>query len=296
MEQTMLFIYNPRAGKEKIKGKLSGILDIFAKAGYEMTVYPTKERGDARNIMANCKKQYDLVVCSGGDGTLDEVVTGMMQSDFKAPIGYIPAGSTNDFGGSLSLPKNMLHAAQIITEGQNFACDVGTFNQDVFVYIAAFGIFTEVSYGTEQDIKNMLGHMAYLLEGMKSIPNIRSYHMKIAYEDKVIEDDFIFGMITNSASVGGFKRIAGKHVKLDDGVFEVTLIKCPKNPMELNNIIVSLLNRDIDTNAMYYFKASSLTLESPEEVAWTLDGEFGGVHEKVTIENKCQAIEFRVAE
>ncbi|MCM1185589.1 MAG: YegS/Rv2252/BmrU family lipid kinase [Lachnoclostridium sp.] len=295
MERTMLFIYNPRAGKEKIKGKLAQILDIFAKAGYEMTVYPTLQSGDAKRIVADCKKQYDLVVCSGGDGTLDEVVTGMMQSAFKAPIGYIPAGSTNDFGGSLSLPKNMVRAAEIAVGGSNFACDVGTFNNDVFVYIAAFGIFTEVSYGTEQEIKNMIGHMAYLLEGMRSIPNIRSYHMKISYEDQVIEDDFIFGMITNSASVGGFKRITGKHVKLDDGVFEVTLIKSPKNPMELNNIIVSLLNRDIDSDAMYCFKTSALTLESPEEeVAWTLDGEFGGSHEKVVIENQCKAIEFRV--
>lgn len=296
MEKTMLFIYNPRAGKEKIKGKLSEILDIFAKAGYEMTVYPTQERGDAKNIVADCKRQYDMVVCSGGDGTLDEVVTGMMQSEWKAPIGYIPAGSTNDFGGSLSLPKNMLRAAQIAVSGKNFACDVGAFNQDVFVYIAAFGIFTEVSYGTEQEIKNMIGHMAYLLEGMRSIPNIRSYHMKITYEDKVIEDDFIFGMITNSASVGGFKRITGKHVKLDDGVFEITLIKSPKNPIELNNIIVSLLNRDIDTDAMYCFKASGLTLESLEEVAWTLDGEFGGAHQKVVIENRCKAIDLRVAD
>ncbi len=294
MLQTMLFVYNPKAGKEKIKGKLADILDVFAKAGYEVTVYPTQESGDAKRILADCRKPYDLVVCSGGDGTLDEVVSGMMQSPFKAPIGYIPAGSTNDFGGSLSLPKNMVRAAGIAAGGRDFACDIGTFNEDFFVYIAAFGIFTEVSYETGQDAKNVLGHMAYLLEGMKSIPNIRSYYMKITYEDKVIEGDFLFGMITNSASVGGFKRLTGRHVRLDDGVFEVTLMKSPKNPIELNALMVSLLSRDIDTDAMYCFKTSSLTLESQEPVAWTLDGEFGGIHENVSIRNQCRAMKFRV--
>ncbi len=289
----MLFIYNPRAGKTQIRNKLSDILEIFAKAGYEITVYPTQKREDALELVQNRSGDYNLVVCSGGDGTLDEVVTGMMRSGFSTPIGYIPAGSTNDFGGSLRLPKNMVKAAQAIVEGGNFACDVGAFNQDIFVYIAAFGLFTEVSYETAQDMKNMLGHMAYLLEGMKKLSNIRSYSMKVIYEDVVIEDDFIFGMITNSLSVGGFKNITGKNVMLDDGVFEVTLIKRPKNPVELNNIVVSLLNRDIDTNAMYCFRTSKLVLEAAEELAWTRDGEFGGVHKTVTIENLRRAVEIR---
>ena len=292
----MLFVYNPKAGKAQIKNKLLDILNIFAAAGYEMTVCPTQKRGDAIQIVQSRKKGYDLVVCSGGDGTLDEVVTGMMKSRFRTPIGYIPAGSTNDFGGSLSLPKNMQKAAKIIVDGCNFACDVGAFNKDVFVYIAAFGLFTEVSYETDQEVKNVLGHMAYLLEGVKSLSNIRSYPMKITYDDQVIEDDFIFGMITNSSSVGGFKRITGKNVELNDGVFEVTLIKRPKNPMELNNVMVSLLNRDIDSDAMYCFKTAALTLESEEEVAWTRDGEYGGVHQKVEIRNLCKEINIRVAE
>lgn len=294
MDKKMLFVYNPKAGKAQIRNKLADILDIFAREGYEITICPTLAQGDAREIVAKRQPDYDVVACSGGDGTLDEVVTGMMESGFGTPIGYIPAGSTNDFGGSLYLPKNMLRAAQVVATGQNFACDIGAFNEDVFVYIAAFGLFTEVSYETDQEIKNVLGHMAYLLEGMRRLSNIRSYPMRITYEDQVIEDDFIFGMITNSASVGGFKRITGKKVKLDDGVFEVTLIKRPKNPVELNNIMVSLLNRDIDTNAMYCFKTSKLTLESQEEVAWTLDGEFGGNHKQVVIENKNKAIQIRV--
>lgn len=294
MGKKLLFIYNPKAGKAQIKSKLADILDIFAEAEYEITVVPTRKRDDARLATAGRSKKYDLVVCSGGDGTLDEVVTGMMQSGFRTPIGYIPAGSTNDFGGSLGLPKNMVQAAQTIVSGRNFPCDVGSFNTDTFVYIAAFGLFTDVSYETEQEVKNVLGHMAYLLEGMKRLSAIRSFPMKVSYDDQVIEDDFIFGMITNSTSVGGFKNITGKSVKLDDGVFEVTLIRRPKNPIELNNIMISLVNRDIDMGAMYCFRTDQVVLESKEPVAWTLDGENGGNHERVEIRNLHQAIEIMV--
>lgn len=293
-DKRMLFIYNPKAGKAQIRNKLADILDVFAVAGYEITIHPTQKRGEAVELMEQREPVYDVVVCSGGDGTLDEVVTGMMKSSFRTPIGYIPAGSTNDFGGSLSLPKNMVQAAQTIVKGHNFACDVGEFNNDIFVYIAAFGLFTDVSYQTGQDMKNLLGHMAYLLEGMKRLSSIRSYQMKVCYQDHVIEEDFIFGMVTNSVSVGGFKRITGKNVLLDDGVFEVTLIKRPRNPMELNNIMVSLINRDIDTDAMYCFKTSKVSFESEDKVPWTLDGEFGGKHKKVHIENACKAIEIRI--
>ena len=286
----MLFIYNPKAGKAQIRNKLADILDVFTKGDYEITVYPTQKSEDAMEKTRNRSKDYDIVVCSGGDGTLDEVVTGMIRSGFRTPIGYIPAGSTNDFGGSLGLPKNMVHAAETIVKGNDFACDVGSFNQDIFVYIAAFGLFTDVSYETGQDMKNVLGHMAYLLEGMKRLPAIRSYPMCVTYDDTTIVDDFIFGMITNSVSVGGFKRITGKNVKLDDGVFEVTLIKRPKNPMELNNIMVSLLNRDIDTDAMYCFRTSKLEITSTDPLPWTLDGEYGGSPRLVEIENLQQAL------
>lgn len=293
MDKKMLFVYNPKAGKAQIRGRLADILDLFADGGYEITIYPTRKRGDAVKIVAGRAPGYDIVVCSGGDGTLDEVVTGIIRSRIRTPIGYIPAGSTNDFGGSLALPKNMVKAAEVVVNGKNFSCDIGSFNRDVFVYIAAFGIFTDVSYETDQEMKNVLGHMAYLLEGMKRLSAIRSYHMRVTYDDTVIEDDFIFGMVTNSLSVGGFKRITGKNVKLDDGVFEVTLIKLPRNPMELNNIMVSLLNRDIDTDAMYCFCASKVKFESKEKVAWTRDGEYGGSHTLVKIENRCKAIEIR---
>ncbi len=294
-KKKMLFIYNPKAGKEKIRNRMLDIIDIFARADFEVTVSPTLARGDGIKAVAERKPDYyDIIACSGGDGTLDEVVTGMMQCEKRLPIGYVPAGTTNDFAGSLKIPKNMTEAARVIVEGRDFACDIGSFNDDIFVYIAAFGMFTEVSYETPQDVKNVLGHMAYILEGVKRLSNIKSYHLKVTYEDQVIEGDFIFGMITNSLSVGGFKRITGKYVQLDDGEFEVTLIKMPSNPVELNTIMVALLNRNINTELMYCFKASSLKIFSEEEVAWTLDGEFGGKHSQVVINNRKQALKIRV--
>lgn len=294
MGKKMFFVYNPKAGKAQIRTKLSDVLNVFAAAGYEMTVLPTQKRDDARLAVANRSRDYDLVVCSGGDGTLNETVTGMIQSGFMTPIGYVPAGSTNDFGGSLALPKNVVRAAETIVDGRDFLCDVGSFNCDVFVYIAAFGLFTDVSYETPQDVKNVLGHTAYILEGMKRIANARSFKMKVCYEGKEVRGDFLFGMITNSVSVGGFKNITGKNVQLDDGLFEVTLIKRPKNPVDLNNIMVALLNRDADTDALYSFRTAELTLESTEPVKWTLDGENGGSHRKVRIRNVCKGMTIRV--
>lgn len=294
MCKKLLFVYNPKAGKAQIRTKLADILDIFAAAEYDISIVPTRKQGDAERAVEHREEDYHLVVCSGGDGTLDEVVTGMIRSGFRTPIGYIPAGSTNDFGGSLALPRNMIRAAETIVNGRDFACDVGAFNEDVFVYIAAFGLFTDVSYETKQDVKNVLGHVAYLLEGVNRLSSIKSYSMKVTCGDRVIQDDFIFGMITNSMSVGGFKNITGKNVKLDDGVFEVTLIKRPRNPVELSSIMVSLLNRNIDSSYMYCFRTAELILESEEPVAWTRDGENGGSHRKVNVKNICKGIDIRV--
>lgn len=293
-EPKMLFIYNPKAGKEQIKSNLMDIIDTFVKAGYEVTVYPTQYAGDAVRVAAEKAGEYDMLVCSGGDGTMDEVVTGIMKSSKKVPIGYVPAGSTNDFANSLCIPKNMKQAAEAAVYGRRFPCDVGAFNDDTFVYIAAFGLFTDVSYETKQQMKNVLGHMAYILEGMKRLPSFRSYNMKVVSNDIEIKGDFIFGMITNSISVGGFKRITGKNVELDDGVFEVTLIKRPMNPIELNQILTDLVTGDIDTDQIYCFKTSSLHIESEEEIAWTLDGEFGGRHRTVDMFNRKQALEIMV--
>ena len=217
-----------------------------------------------------------------------------MKSGRKKPIGYIPAGSTNDFANSLHIPKNMKQSAEVAVKGEPFACDVGAFNDNFFVYIAAFGLFTDVSYETKQELKNVLGHLAYILEGLKKLTNIKSYPLKITAEDTVIEDDFLYGMITNSVSVGGFKGITGKFVDLSDGVFEVTLVKRPKNLEDLNRILGALTMKDIDAAQMYCFKTSRLTVEAQEEVAWTLDGEYGGRHRAVAIENRKQALDIMV--
>ena len=294
MMKKLLFVYNAHSGKGTIKAKLAEVIDLMVKAEYRVTVYPTQSRGDAEKIIEQESMNHDLIVCSGGDGTLDEVVTGMMHVEEKKPIGYIPAGSTNDFANSLQLPKNTQKAAEIAVCGERFACDVGKFNDNNFIYVAAFGIFTEVSYQTNQELKNLLGHAAYILEGAKSLLDIEAYHMRVESEGKTVEADFIYGMVSNSISVGGFKQIAGKNVQLDDGVFEVTLIKRPKNPLELNEIITSLLSRVDNTDLIYSFKTDYICFYTEKEVPWTLDGEYGGAHTSVVVENCHKAVEIMI--
>lgn len=294
MKKKLLFIYNAYAGKGKIREVLADILEIFAKEGYEITVSPTLKRSDAVEVVESKGEAYDLIVCSGGDGTLDEVVTGHARAGLTVPIGYIPAGSTNDYANSLCLPKNMVEAAKIAVCGQIGRCDMGLLDQSVFVYIAAFGAFTDVSYDTPQEIKNVLGHAAYILEGMKKLPSIRAYHMKVRSNDMEIEDDFIFGMVTNSISVGGFKNNTTANVVLDDGLFEVTLIKHPKNPIELQSIISSLLINEFDSKYMYDFKTNHIEFYPDDEIPWTLDGEFGGNRKEAVIENHARAIPLKL--
>jgi len=289
-----LFIYNPNAGKGLLKPKLSQIIDIMVKAGYEVVAYPTQSYQDAYRKVMTFEGTYDLVVCSGGDGTIDEVVSAMMHREEKITIGYIPTGTTNDFAASLYIPRDLLKAADTAVNGSPFSCDIGVFNDDVFVYIAAFGLFTDVSYQTKQETKNILGHLAYVLEGSKRIFNIPSYCLKVTYDDVELEEDFIFGMVTNSRSVGGYRNMIGSEVVFDDGEFEVTLIKKPKSAIEIQEIVGALLLNNMDSKHMYTFKTGRITFESNEEVAWTLDGEFGGDHDVVQIENRRQALDIMV--
>ncbi len=294
MSRRLLFIINPRSGKGQIKEHLTDILDIMVKAGYEVTVHITQAQGDATEQTIAKAKDFDRIVCSGGDGTLDEVVTGMMQLPVHIPIGYIPAGSTNDFGNSLGIGKDMLSAAKISVSDNLFACDIGKFNEDSFVYVAAFGLFTEVSYATPQDMKNMLGHAAYIIEGAKQLRDIPSYRMQVECDGNLFYDEFIYGMITNSKSVGGFSGIIKGDIGLNDGVFEVTLIKMPRNPLELNDIIAFMTGVTNDSSMVYSFQTSSIKLTSSGEVPWTLDGEYGGSHQVVTICNMPKALEIAI--
>lgn len=295
MKKKMLFVYNPNAGKGKIKTRLSDIVEVFVKADYEVTIYATRCKQDATNIVKNSSKEYDLIVCSGGDGTLNEVTTGVMMLENRPAIGYLPAGTTNDFAISHKIPRNILKAAEVAVNGDSYYYDVGSMNDAFFAYVAAFGAFTEISYETPQTVKNTLGRVAYLLEGMKRLPSLKSFNMKVKYDDQIIEDDFIFGMITNSGSVGGFKGFNGKEILLDDGLFEVCLIKAPKNPIELQTIInILLITKDASTNLIYSFRANQISIESKEVVPWTLDGEFGGDYSQVDIKIYKQAIAYRI--
>ena len=289
--KNMLFVFNPRSGREQIKGHLMEILDIFSGAGYDIHVHATQKQGDAAEIVRRLGNRMHLIVCSGRDGTLNEVISGMMELKRTPRLGYIPAGSTNDFASSLKLPRQMGKAAEAIAKGKPFPIDIGTFCGDRhFVYIAAFGAFTEVSYQTSQDKKNRLGHQAYMLEGLKSLSAIRPCHMRVEWEEGTLEEDFVFGMVTNTVSVGGFKGMVNQSVALNDGVFEVLLIRMPRTPADLSNIVSYMFLKEQPNEYVYKFKTSAIRFVSEGEVDWVLDGEFGGSRTQADITNQKERV------
>lgn len=288
--RNLLLIYNPYSGKGMVKENLSDIIDCFVKNGYQVGVYPTQGRLDAKEQVIHMAYQYDMIVCSGGDGTLNEVIGGLMELPEKPILGYIPAGSTNDFAQGLRLPKDMLEAAAIAVNGMPISVDIGGFGKKTFIYIAAFGAFTDVSYMTPQEMKNILGHSAYILEAVKKLTSLRTYHMKVTYDENVLEGDFLYGMVTNSVSVGGFKGITGKNVVIDDGIFEVILIKQPKSAFVLQVILSALIGMDVKTDSIITFKASKIVFVADEKVPWVLDGEYGGSPKRVKVTNYKKAI------
>ncbi|HIR28145.1 MAG TPA: YegS/Rv2252/BmrU family lipid kinase [Candidatus Choladousia intestinigallinarum] len=290
----MLFIYNPKSGQGQIRNHLSAILEKLSAGGYDLTVYPTKESMDACRIVCQRAGEFDLIVCSGGDGTLNEVVTGLMQEGITRCVGYIPAGSTNDFANSLGLPRQMDKAAQLIVDGTPFSCDIGKFNEDYFVYVAAFGMFTDVSYQTKQEMKNLFGHAAYVLEGMKRIGNWKSVHLEVESTEYTGSGDFILGLIANSNSVGGFKGLTGKDIEINDGLFEVLLVHTPANLMEWQEAITTVLLQNKSSRLVERFKTQRLTIRSEEPVSWTRDGENGGEWTQVDVENLHQKLNIMV--
>ena len=290
----LLFVMNPYAGMRRANRFLTDILSLFNGRGYEVTVHMTAGPGDGARAVEAMAGRADLVVCAGGDGTFNETVTGLLRSGLDLPLGYIPCGSTNDFANSLKLPTNVLQAAQVIVDGDPVPYDVGRFGDRYFSYVASFGAFTKASYSTPQSVKNALGHVAYVLQGAKELFQIPKEHVAFQTDSGSFEGDYIFGAISNSTSVGGFKGMTGKDVLLDDGVFEVTLIKKPKNPIELNEIIASLINLVDDTDMIYSFKTSEVRFTAKNTIPWTLDGEFGGDHEEVVVKNLCRAVEIMV--
>lgn len=302
--QKLLFVYNPNSGKGIIRKEVSNIVEKLSAAGYRVEIYPTAKTGDAAEIVKNEACNYDLLVVAGGDGTLNEAAGGLMTAKeigLEVPVvGYIPVGTINDFATSLEIPKDVDEAVDVVINGKNVKVDIGSFSTETdenvryFTYVAAFGAFTEVSYETSQDVKNVIGKAAYFLEGVKSFQKIRPYRVKVRYGATEIEEDFIFGMIANSKSVGGFKGITGPSVCLDDGKFDAIFIKEPKSTLDLQDIINSFILMDTSSDNICHFHASEIVLEPDTDLQWTLDGEAGGTHRRTVIKAHRQSIEIRV--
>jgi len=292
------YICNLQAGKAELSQYLGQIIDMMTKNGYEVTVHPTQAVQDATEmaVQAADSGQYDYIFCSGGDGTLHEVMDGLLKSERRVPVGYIPCGSVNDFAKSMDIPKKMLEACEAVLDGLPRKIDIGTVNGRGFSYIAAFGAFTDIAYGTPQNIKNVLGPAAYMLNAMTSLTSIRPYPMRITCDRHVIEDEFIYGMITNSASVGSVLDI--NDFCFDDGDFEVTLIKKLAKPGDLGRVLKFL--KDIhefpENETVYCLRASEVKVELLEEteVPWTIDGEYLPNASEFHIINHKQAVSFLV--
>lgn len=292
----LLYIYNPAAGRRTAKASLSDVVEVFSRQGYEITVHPTQGRGDATRTVLKDGGGFDRVVCCGGDGTLNETVQGLLAlpADKRPVLGYIPAGTTNDFSRTLELPRTLPELAEAAGAGTPRPIDVGEAAGRPFTYVAAFGLFTDVSYSTPQANKNLLGHFAYLLEGMGRLASIPSYHMKVSTpEGKEVEGDFIYGMVGNTVSVGGLVNLPRDKVLLDDGRFEVILIRQPKTAKDWQSILTALTTLELSKDgedAVVGFSAGEVTFTCDAPVAWTVDGEFGGEQQITTVKNLPRAL------
>jgi YegS/Rv2252/BmrU family lipid kinase len=288
----ILFIINPVAGRLLARTELFGVLDVFCKAGHIVTTAITQYGGHGALIASEATELgYEMVVCCGGDGTLNEVITGLLHSGQTLPLGYIPTGSANDFARTLKLSPYPVKAAQAITAESPFTVDVGRFNEDrYFSYIASFGAFTSASYRAPQEIKNTLGQLAYVLEGVRDIAHIKPYRVNVTTESGGCSGDYVFGSVTNSTSVAGIVRLDRSDVDLGDGLFEVILVKTPRTPMDLNRIISGVANANFDNEMFEFFKASTLEFQMPEQVDWSLDGEKAEGGERVGIYNLPHAL------
>lgn len=289
----MFFIYNPHAGKSQIKNKLADIINVFMKAGYEIQVYATQEPGEAIGATAEYAGRADCIVVSGGDGTLNEVMCGLMQlpKEERPVVGYLPAGTTNDFAYTHKLSKDMVVAAETVVQGTRELVDLGLFDDRYFTYVSGFGAFTDVSYKTPQEMKAILGHPAYLLEGVLSLGDLRPHPMRVELENETLEGEFLLGLISNSERVAGFKGLHGKDISMNDGLLEVLLIRNPKNPADLSQTVIGLLQPESQSPMVYRAKTSKVRLISETPLDWVLDGEFGGSKSEVLIQAVPNAVE-----
>lgn len=293
----LLFVYNPFSGKALIKNYLYDIMQEFIEMDMDIVIHPTRERMDAYGYVKDHAEEFDIIVCSGGDGTLNETVSGLMQCEKRPPLGYIPSGSTNDFAASIGIPRNMKTAAYNIVSGTRRSIDIGKFNDRYFTYVAAIGAFTNVSYATPQNMKNVLGHQAYIIEGIRQLTAIKPMNLRIETEKGTTEGDFIYGMISNSNQVGGVKGISGKGVDLSDGYFEITFIRVPQNPIQVNYIVTALLMQDYKGDVVYFDHVKKVkVIAKDQQIPWVIDGEFGGNLREANISVEERAIDFIVKE
>ena len=287
----MLFIVNPVSGQKKAVKFLPEIISLFNRADYEVIAYITGAQGDAARMAALRGSDVDLVVCCGGDGTFNETITGLLENGIHVPVGYIPSGSTNDFAASLKLSTNPLKAAQDILEGHPIAYDVGKFGNRYFSYVASFGAFTQTSYTTPQSIKNLLGHTAYVLSGISELSQIRKEHVRMEIDGEIVEDDFLFGAISNATSVGGVLTLNPRLVDMSDGLLEILLIRAPRSLTEITECIQAFQAQNYNNCAMATFRsARRVRILADSSMLWTLDGEREEGHWEVTAENVHHAI------
>lgn len=288
----LLLLVNPNAGTRQARRFLPEMISVFNRAGWLSSVYITEKRGDAVDFTRACAGDADLVVACGGDGTLNEVITGLQLSGHKTPLGYIPCGSTNDFASGLGLPTAPLTACEAIVSGRPRTLDVGLFAPDrYFSYTASFGAFTSVSWSTPQNVKNVLGHAAYILEGIRSLADIRPIHMRITADGQLFEEDYIFGAVCNSTSLGGVLKLEENVVDMNDGRFETLLIPFPSDLLALNRILNALRTHHYEDESLQFLRASSLVFEGSQDTTWTLDGEAAEGSAQVSIKNIHNAIQ-----
>lgn len=286
----LLFIMNPNAGMRKANKRLAEILSVFNRAGFEVSTYITAQRGDAAKMAETYASQVDVLVCCGGDGTFNETVSGLVKSGCNTPLGYIPAGSTNDFANSLKLSTDVVQAAKDIAEGTPVEYDIGLFGQRYFTYVASFGAFTRASYATSQTVKNALGHAAYLLEGIQDIFQIRSLPVRMEFDGQVVEDKFLFGAICNSTSIGGILTLDPKQVEMQDGKFEILLLRAPRDLSEIAECVQAVQKQKYNCRMITFRSASNIRVEADPNMPWTLDGEQEQGHAQVEVKNLHRAI------
>ena len=287
MEHKLLLIVNPAAGRGAYKIGFADALQVLYGGNCRPTVCFTTGRGDASRLARELGGDFDRIACVGGDGTLSEVMAGLMLLNDPPPLGYFPMGTSNDVATTLGIPKNNAPAAaQRLLEGTPHPYDVGGFGEnDFFAYIAAFGAFTEVSYATPQNQKKMLGHLAYVLQGALSLPKIEVYPTRVEYDDGVVEADLVYGSLSNSTSVAGIVRLPEEMVALGDGLSELVLVKDPKDLMTLSEMADSVLSRRFDSDKILILHTRKARFIFEKPVRWTRDGEDGGSHRDIELRN-----------